>query len=136
MQSWELILDAGGAIKNVIDAKKVKIHEFFADVLGGEWASFLPNLFTSHGKYLLFNLSVIPNLYLSLLYFKTHRRSLIFFLSFADFSWDSLGLFDYKSNIQDLVSLDQLHNFQVPQNLGELYTKLDTVTDAWCDEAE
>ncbi|KAL4514960.1 hypothetical protein Ndes2526B_g03720 [Nannochloris sp. 'desiccata'] len=99
--SWELILDAGGAIKNVIDAKKVKIHEFFADVLGSNWASFLPNLFTSQ-----------------------------------NFSWDSLGLFDYRSNIQDLVSHDQLHNFQMPQNLGELYTKLDTVTDAWCTEAE
>jgi hypothetical protein len=62
---------------------------------------------------------------------------LILFLVFsADFSWDSLGLFDYKSNIQDLVSLDQLHNFQMPQNLGELYTKLDTVTDHFCDEAE
>jgi hypothetical protein len=47
-----------------------------------------------------------------------------------------LGLFDYKSNIQDLVSLDELQNFQMPQNLGELYTKLDTVTDAWCSEPE
>jgi hypothetical protein len=59
LQSWELILDAGSAIKNVIDAKKVKIHEFFADVLGSDWASFLPNLFTSQSKYLFISYKLL-----------------------------------------------------------------------------
>jgi hypothetical protein len=53
LQGWELILDAGGAIKNVIDAKKVKVHDFFADVLGSDWSNFLPNFFTSDSKYTL-----------------------------------------------------------------------------------
>ena len=87
LQGWELVLDAGGAVKNVIDAKKVKIHEFFADILGGNWASFLPNLFTSQSKHLGFLIICIKNgknvvlfrLLLLLLFQKTYRLFYFYF---------------------------------------------------------
>jgi len=59
LQSWELILDAGSALKNVIDAKKVKIQEVFADVLGSDWAQYLPNLFASKSKHLFVSYNLL-----------------------------------------------------------------------------
>lgn len=42
LQGWELFMNLNDGIKSVIDAKKVKVHEFFSDVLGSNWFSSLP----------------------------------------------------------------------------------------------
>ena len=60
-----------------------------------------------------------------------------FFFFFADFNWDALSNFDLKANLHDLLSLDSLRNFQSPQNLGELYSKLDgVISGEFCDRDE
>jgi len=51
IQGWELIIDVGGAVKNVLDAKKLKVSEFFADMMGKNWADFTPISWHNSCKY-------------------------------------------------------------------------------------
>jgi len=37
-----VILEAGGSLKNILDAKKLKVHEFLSDILGKNWGDFTP----------------------------------------------------------------------------------------------
>jgi len=41
-KGWDLIVNAGTAMKNVIDASSVKVHQFLSDILGKNWATVVP----------------------------------------------------------------------------------------------
>lgn len=41
-KGWDLIVNAGTAVKNVIDASSVKVHQFLSDILGKNWSTVVP----------------------------------------------------------------------------------------------
>ena len=48
LRGWELILDAGNAVRNVVDAKRIRVQEFLAEILGRDWSDFTPHSWLSH----------------------------------------------------------------------------------------
>lgn len=50
LQSWDLIVDGGGALKNAAALKATKIHEFFHDILGDSWKEWVPAAWLNPGR--------------------------------------------------------------------------------------
>ena len=93
-----MIVGLGNGARNVLDASRLRIQDFFAEVLGRDWSAFSPRSWLS-----------------------------------GNVTWDDIGSFDIRSNLQDLIAPDAVPLFQRPQSLGDLYTRMDTVAEAFCE---
>lgn len=96
-----------------------------SDILGRDWSLFAPAAWLRDGKNQTVSLFVTQ---------PTHRCLTL--SPIAALSWDSLADLEVTSNLQDVLSIDAIRNYQRPETLGQLYTQLDNAIDSFCDPTE
>lgn len=109
-----------------MDAKALSVRDFLADIMGGDWSHFAPPSWLTNGKKVGSMCGFSSD--------AAHRHPPL--SPSAALSWDVLANFEITSNLHEVLSPEDIRNYQRPETLGQLYSQLETAVDSFCDLPE